>query len=66
MTQDAPVDVAWQIETNGINAIPDAERHGRPAELFTIWFAANISVLAVTYGGYLVVFYGLDLWQALV
>jgi NCS1 family nucleobase:cation symporter-1 len=61
----APADTAWRIETNGINAIPDSQRHGKPAELFSIWFAANISVLAVTYGGYLVVFYGLDLWQAL-
>jgi NCS1 family nucleobase:cation symporter-1 len=59
-------DVAWRVETNGIGVIPDTGRHGRPAELFSIWFAANISVLAVTYGGYLVVFYGLDLWQAVV
>ena len=59
-----PSDAAWRIETNGLAAIPDSGRHGRAAELFPVWFAANISVLAVTYGGYLVVFYRLDLWQA--
>lgn len=57
-------DRPWSIESHGIDAIPDAERHGRPSDLFRIWFAANISVLAVTYGGFLVIFYGLDLWQA--
>ncbi len=67
---DAPAppgeDAVWGIETNGINSIPDDQRHGRPAELFSIWFAANVSVLAVAYGGYLIVFFGLDLWQAAV
>src|SRR5918911_2845305 len=59
-------DQAWSIETNGINPIPDAERHGRPLELFWIWFAANISVLGMFYGLALVTFYGLSLPQALV
>ncbi len=58
-------DRAWSIEMNGINPIPDAERHGRPSELFWIWCAANISILGVTYGTYLVTFYGLNLPQAL-
>jgi NCS1 family nucleobase:cation symporter-1 len=59
-------DRPWNIETHGIDAIPDAERHGSPRDLFSIWFAANISMLSVTYGGFLVVFYGLNLWQAAV
>jgi nucleobase:cation symporter-1, NCS1 family len=59
-------DRPWSIETHGIDAIPDAERHGSPRDLFWIWFAANISVLSVTYGGFLVIFYGLNLWQAVV
>ena len=59
-------DRAWSIETNGINPIPDAERHGRPLELFWIWFAANISILGMFYGLALVTFYGLSLPQALV
>jgi NCS1 family nucleobase:cation symporter-1 len=59
-------DRVWSIETNGINAIPDTERHGRPVELFWIWFAANISILGIFYGLALVTFYGLNLVQALV
>jgi NCS1 family nucleobase:cation symporter-1 len=59
-------DRPWRIETHGIDAIPDADRHGTPVGLFWIWFAANVSVLAVTYGGFLVIFYGLNLWQAMV
>jgi hypothetical protein len=31
------------IEANGINVITDAERKGRPRDLFWPWFAANIS-----------------------
>jgi nucleobase:cation symporter-1, NCS1 family len=59
-------DRVWSIETNGINAIPDEERHGRPVELFWIWFAANVSILGMFFGLALVTFYGLSLPQALV
>src|SRR6266545_3588290 len=59
-------DRVWSIETNGINAIPDAERHGKPIELFWIWFAANVSILGMFYGLALVTFYGLSLPQALI
>jgi NCS1 family nucleobase:cation symporter-1 len=58
-------DRVWSIETNGINAIPDTDRHGKPVELFWIWFAANISILGMFYGLALVTFYGLNLVQAL-
>jgi NCS1 family nucleobase:cation symporter-1 len=57
-------DPLWGIERNGINPIPDAERHGTPAELFWIWFAANISVLAIVYGA-IIVSFGLSLWQSI-
>src|SRR5499427_5671990 len=54
-----------QIETNGINVITDAERKGRPRDLFTPWFAANISVLGLSYGAFLLAF-GISFWQAVV
>jgi nucleobase:cation symporter-1, NCS1 family len=57
-------DRAWSIETNGINPIPESDRHGRPFDMFWIWCAANISILGMTYGGFLVVFYGLNFPQA--
>lgn len=54
---------AWRLERRGLERIPEAERHGSPRDLFFVWFAANVGILAVTYGGFLVVFYRLDLWQ---
>jgi NCS1 family nucleobase:cation symporter-1 len=57
-------DRTWSIETNGINVVPDAERHGRPSELFWVWCAANISILAVVYG-VIIVSFGLNLWQSI-
>jgi hypothetical protein len=48
-------DRPWSIETNGIDPIAEDERRGRPNELFRIWCAANISILDITYGAFLVV-----------
>jgi NCS1 family nucleobase:cation symporter-1 len=59
-------DREWSIETHGINPIPDSDRHGKPLELFWVWCAANISILGVTYGAFLVTFYGLNLGQSLI
>jgi purine-cytosine permease-like protein len=62
--QQPTSDRAWSIETNGINVVPDSERHGKPSELFWVWCAANISILAVVYGA-IIVSFGLNLWQSL-
>ncbi len=53
------------IEANGINVIKESERKGTPAELFWPWCASNISVLAVSYGAFVLGF-GIGLWQALI
>jgi nucleobase:cation symporter-1, NCS1 family len=53
-----------KIEANGINVIPGSERRGRPHDLFRLWFAANVSVLALSYGA-LVLGFGISFWQAL-
>jgi nucleobase:cation symporter-1, NCS1 family len=52
------------IEANGINVIDESERKGTPAQLFWPWCASNISVLAVSYGSFVLGF-GLSLGQAL-
>ena len=52
-----------QIEANGINVITDAERKGHPRDLFWPWFAANISVLGLGYGAFVLDF-GVSFWQA--
>ncbi|HKQ41558.1 MAG TPA: cytosine permease, partial [Pseudonocardia sp.] len=41
-----------RVEGNGINVIDDAERKGRPFQLFWPWFAANVSVLGISYGAF--------------
>jgi len=57
-------DQLLQIEVNGINVISGAERKGRPRDLFWPWFAANVSVLGLSYGSFVLDF-GLSFWQAL-
>ena len=53
------------IEANGINVIAESERRGTPRQLFWPWCAANVSVLAVSYGAFVLGF-KLDLTQSLV
>jgi purine-cytosine permease-like protein len=62
-----PADAAsrpLQVEANGINVISDAERKGTPRALFWPWFAANVSVLGLSYGSFVLGF-GISFWQAL-
>ena len=54
-----------QVEMNGINVIAEDERKGHPRDLFWPWFAANISVLGLSYGAFVLGF-GISFWQALI
>src|SRR5690242_3406723 len=54
-----------QVETNGINVIAESERKGHPHDLFWPWFAANVSVLGLSYGSFVLGF-GISFWQAAV
>jgi NCS1 family nucleobase:cation symporter-1 len=56
---------ALSVELNGINSINQSEHRGRPSDLFWPWFAANVSVLGVSYGSFLLGF-GISFWQATV
>ena len=47
---------ALRIEENGINVIAEDERKGQPRELFWPWFGANISVLGLSYGAWVLAF----------
>src|SRR3954452_14606445 len=51
------------VELNGINVIAEEERKGTPRMLFWPWCAANISVLAISYGSFILGF-GVSFWQA--
>src|SRR5450759_2458804 len=53
-----------RIEANGINVIRDAERKGHPRDLFWPWFAANVSVLGLSYGAFALGLFRVSFWQA--
>lgn len=53
------------VEANGINVIADADRRGSPRQLFWPWFGANVSVLGLSYGSFVLGF-GISFWQAVV
>ena len=51
------------LEINGTNFIAENERSGSARSLFWPWAAANVSLLALSYGSYFLGF-GLSFWQA--
>jgi nucleobase:cation symporter-1, NCS1 family len=53
------------IEVAGLDTIAESERHGTPRSLFWPWFAANVSVLGLGYGAY-ILFFGISFVQAVV
>lgn len=52
------------IEDKTIQPIPLDERHGKPRDLFTIWFGSNIMVLTIVTGALGTTVFGLDFWSA--
>src|ERR1700726_1063749 len=52
------------LETHSIEHVPESERYGKPARLFTIWFSINLSIVCLTVGT-LGVFAGLSLGWAI-
>lgn len=52
-----------QVERNGINVIAETERKGSPRDLFWPWCAANIAVLGISYGSFILGF-AVSFWQA--
>lgn len=62
-TIETPTASALSIETNALNPIDESERKGNPRSLFWPWFAANVSIFAVSYGSFLFGF-GVSFWQA--
>ncbi|MBE6484577.1 MAG: allantoin permease [Actinomycetaceae bacterium] len=66
MSDSAPAEKqssALSIEETGIEVIREEDRKGKPSDLFWPWFAANISVLSIPWGAWILGF-GLSFWQA--
>lgn len=57
---------AGQLETRGIEPVPESECKGNPLQLFWVWFAANISILGLPLGATLVAFHQLAIWQVVI
>jgi NCS1 family nucleobase:cation symporter-1 len=54
----------FAVESTGIEVIHGSHRKGAAKELFWPWFAANVSILALSYGAFALGF-GISFWQAL-
>ncbi|RAY16155.1 cytosine permease [Actinomadura craniellae] len=44
------MDDRWAIERRSLEPVPEAERHGGPGSLFTLWFSANMTITAAVTG----------------
>jgi nucleobase:cation symporter-1, NCS1 family len=54
------------LERRTIDIIPLDERHGKPRDLFTIWFSSNIMPLTFVTGALAPAVFGLNFWWSLV
>ncbi|MGN6762440.1 MAG: purine-cytosine permease family protein [Leifsonia sp.] len=57
-------DRAGRIETHGADYVPEAERHGSPKSLFSVWAGSNIIYLYFVLGSLMVIL-GLNIWQSI-
>ena len=62
---EVPSDAFLKIETHGIDAIPDAERHGRPRELGFLWAGAFVNYASLLTASLLTTYDGLGVWDGL-
>src|SRR5205807_6695143 len=58
-------DAFGKIESHGIEAIPAAERHGRPRELAGLWAGAFVNYASLFTASLLTTYYGLGVWDGL-
>jgi NCS1 family nucleobase:cation symporter-1 len=62
---EVPTDAFLKVETHGIDAIPDAERHGHPRELGFLWAGAFVNYASLLTASLLTAYYGLGVWDGL-
>jgi NCS1 family nucleobase:cation symporter-1 len=51
-----------RVERRSIDFVPESERHGSPAQQFTLWFGANMQITAIVDGALAVLFGADALW----
>src|SRR2546430_17653728 len=62
----AEADALGKVEGHGIEAIPAADRHGRPRELAFLWAGAFVNYASLFTASLLTTYYGLGVWDGLV
>jgi NCS1 family nucleobase:cation symporter-1 len=55
-----------RVESNGIDSIPGAERHGAPRELAFLWAGAFVNYASLFTASLLTTYYGLGVWDGLI
>ena len=65
VVQGVDADAFGKVETHGIDAIPAAERHGRPRELGFLWAGAFANYASLFTASLLTTYYGLGVWDGL-
>src|SRR5260370_5660917 len=63
--QSVDADAVGRVETHGSDAIPAAERHGRPRELGFLWAGAFANYASLFTASLLTTYYGLGVWDGL-
>src|SRR5258707_11062446 len=63
--ESVDADAFGKVETHGIDAIPAAERHGRPRELGFLWAGAFTNSASLFTASLLTTYYGLGVWDGL-
>jgi NCS1 family nucleobase:cation symporter-1 len=61
----AAADELFKVEAHGLEAIPAAERHGRPRELGFLWAGAFVNYASLLTASLLTTYYGLGVWDGL-
>ncbi|TLY14505.1 MAG: cytosine permease, partial [Thaumarchaeota archaeon] len=56
---------AATIEELGIEHIPEDRRHGSAGRVFTLWFAANLTIADYVIGVLCVLAFGLTVYQSI-
>lgn len=63
---DSTVNKTELIESKSIDYVPENERHGKPRDLFTLWFCTNIAPLAIFVGATSTQVYHLNIISAII
>lgn len=58
-------DVFGKVEAQGLEAIPERDRHGRPRELAFLWAGAFVNYASLFTASLLTTYYGLGVWDGL-